>query len=134
MKFNSYPATSCTTFTYGEVEDYTVVITGNPAAPQFSLASAGVTEATIAEEATDIKLYPNPAQDNVTVEITVRENANGTINIYNIMGEKVMTLMKPLREGENKIDINTSLISKGVYLLEMDANGEIMRQKFTIAK
>jgi hypothetical protein len=77
MKYNAIP-TSCETFSYGEVEDYTVSITGTvdtqaPTAPT-NLAASGITQ-------TSANLSWTASTDNVGVtgyEVRVNGTLNGT--------------------------------------------------------
>jgi len=69
-----------------------------------------------------INIYPNPVQDNLTVE-----NGEGMITVFNTLGQKV-------RQFENQLDVlqlNVSDLNKGQYILHIQkTNGEIIARRF----
>ena len=100
MKYNGIP-TSCETFSYGQVEDYTVNITS---------------AARIDEAATSLayKLYPNPVKGDVLYISNL--SSDSTYRVYNMMGQEL---------GKGKIEndaINVSSLATGTYMLEV-SNG-----------
>ncbi len=79
----------------------------------------------------DINLYPNPANDNITIEFTI-ETA-GLITISNMLGEQVY--VGNATEGEQKININISNFTEGVYLCKLiDAENKSQTIKFNVIK
>jgi len=109
MKWDATP-TSCETFSYGEVEDYTVTI-GNTA--------KGISfETVIADEALgneaplfDANLYPNPAVS--TVNIALKDLRDATYSIYNTIGQVVL-------KGNTNRTINVSNLHNGIYTIEIN--------------
>ena len=70
----------------------------------------------------NIKMYPNPVKNTLTIE------ANSTIqkiSVYNILGQEVMA-MSPKN---NSATLQTSALQKGVYMLKTDLNGNIYTSK-----
>jgi Zn-dependent metalloprotease len=111
MKYNANP-TSCETFTYGEVEDYTVII-GNAAAHGFtegnSLASS------------DMTLYPNPAKH--TLNITLIDAVGKDYVIYNVMGQVV-------GKGTFTESLDVSSLQSGVYMVEVNTEANKIMKRF----
>ncbi len=108
LKYNAIPA-SCGSYTYGQVEDYTVNIT--------SVARGIETN----QESLSINLYPNPVQDILNIS-SVEENA--TYRVLNILGQEV---------AKGKIEngsISVSNINTGNYLLEVSSNGQTAIKRF----
>lgn len=97
-------------------------------------SSDGAIEAmdVVAEAA--LKLFPNPASDKLNVEFVSAAAGVATFTVYNLSGQQVLTTVSEAGEGVNTQSINTGSLSNGVYVLEISANGETQRQKFTIGK
>lgn len=133
MRYNSYATSSCGNYTYGEVEDYSVVITGNAQSPQ-GIEEGAVTAIENTSAMKSLVLYPNPASDQVTVEFESAKNGMMNYMLYNLVGEKIIMNSQSIREGINVITINTSQLNKGVYIFEMENEGVVQRQKFMISR
>jgi hypothetical protein len=65
-------------------------------------------------EAQALKVYPNPANGDVTIDIT----SNGSLSIYNLLGQLMMQL--PINTGKNYINISN--LNNGVYTIQIVAN------------
>ncbi len=131
MKYTSYATSSCATFASGEVEDYTINITGNPASPAME-GSPFMTDLFSKNNNANLVLFPNPANDFINLDFSATKEGLSDISIYNIIGQNVVKLNYMFVEGENLLRINTAELSKGIYLLEISISNEIIRQKFTI--
>ena len=110
MKYNGIP-TSCESFSYGQVEDYSINITASGAIAAEEM-TAGLVE-TI--ETSSFALYPNPVENELNVSFS---NSNGySYKISNTIGQQVIS-------GEisgNAIDV--SKLTTGFYIIELN-NGE----------
>ena len=112
MKYNANP-TSCETFTYGEVEDYTVVIG----------ASTRTAEATKALEAAGMQLYPNPASAEMTISFTVSGEASDVnLQMYDLMGRRVYQRTVSKVSGNHHEKIDVSSLEKGLYHVVISGN------------
>ncbi len=72
----------------------------------------------------DIKIYPNPAYDHLSVE-SATDLENGNVIIYNISGQKIIE--QSLTGKTN--DINTANLPIGVYIVKISANNQVIDQK-----
>lgn len=117
MKYNAAP-TSCETFTYGEVEDYTVNIGASaPVAPINAPAIANETNVF------DFDLYPNPVES--MLSIAMFDDRNVSYIIYNLNGQQIKA-GKVIQK-----DINVSDLASGLYILEVNDGQKTISKKFT---
>lgn len=101
MKYNASP-TSCETFSFGEVEDYTVNVVSSGREGEVEIEPI---------VSSSIKLYPNPVKDgNLFIS---SETVYSQFRIINVMGQVVQT--GTLSENT----VNVSSLTTGTYLLEL---------------
>jgi len=114
MKYNAIPA-ACGSYTYGQVEDYTVNIT---------LTAAGLTAENVTYSATetlDFNLYPNPTESRLNVSLS---DENATYEIVNYLGQEI-------KKGKlNQDGIDVSELNSGVYFLRVNSNQQSVSKKF----
>lgn len=105
MQYSSVPTSSCGSYTYGQVEDYTL-----------NIVSSGKGDLLGTKDLmTDIKLYPNPVRDILNVSNTTTED----YKIFD-MGGKLINSGK-LQRGS----VNVSSLIKGAYMIQI---GEISKR------
>jgi len=75
-------------------------------------------------------LFPNPTSDFVNVNINNKNITKFKLNIYNLMGTLVIT--KRFRHNYNQINIEN--LNSGVYIIEVNINGSVKKQKLIIEK
>lgn len=77
-------------------------------------------------------VYPNPAQDELTIELGERDFANDlTLQILDYTGRKVMDVDV---SGKNKLRINCSQLPNGIYLIHASDASQIYSTKFVISR
>ncbi|NNJ54823.1 MAG: T9SS type A sorting domain-containing protein, partial [Bacteroidia bacterium] len=74
-----------------------------------------------------IKIYPNPASDNVTISISDPSMGEGRINLTDINGRLVRSI--PLDKGRNLISIMLDDYPKGVYILKLTNSDQVSAVK-----
>ncbi len=116
MKYNTAPD-ACETFTYGEVEDYTI---------QIGTSSLAKTKNIVDTDVTDILLYPNPNKDGVLF-IEGFYSKKMSFTIINAMGQNITSDTVT----NNQIDV--SGLPNGVYMLKINAQKSITKM-FVIDK
>jgi hypothetical protein len=80
----------------------------------------------------ELKIYPNPAQDKISINLPVFENLAGLqLNIYNIQGQ--MLLQQNLIQNNTEIDI--SQLEQGIYVAKIRLeDGEVWQEKFVVVR
>lgn len=71
-------------------------------------------------------VYPNPANDYVTVEL--KNNDRAVIRIYNVMGQAVKSVVT----NEIKNNISTQELSAGMYIISVEQNGKRFNTKLSV--
>jgi len=110
MKFNSIP-TSCESFTYGQVEDYSV-----------NVIAATLANDEVAALQKNVNIYPNPVKE--VINIQSKASGEFTYQIINAAGQVVMT------GKTNSKAINAQRLTSGSYLLKIENNGITTTHKF----
>jgi photosystem II stability/assembly factor-like uncharacterized protein len=79
--------------------------------------------------------YPNPFNPYTTIEFEVPQNEYVKIEIYNMLGQKVKTMLdKEVESGKHKIEFNALGLSSGVYLYQLKAGEFINSKKMILLK
>lgn len=67
----------------------------------------------------DLKIFPNPASEQLTIQFDALKMEEFTISIYNVLGIKIKEEIFQAFPGENLIYTNVSNLSKGIYLVSL---------------
>lgn len=88
----------------------------------------GIEENTLSE----MKVYPNPAENIVNVTVSSKENTNANVTITNLMGQVVYTQNMSLVAGNNAIQLDVANYNAGVYVVNVKTNTGISSQKVIV--
>ncbi len=82
-----------------------------------------------------ISLYPNPAQNSTNVEYTLLNNTDLTIDVYNVMGQKVQSVATGNQvAGLHTMNLDASHLTNGLYFVTFTSNGEKTTKQLMIQK
>ncbi len=68
------------------------------------------------------KTYPNPAQNQVTIEFTLASNSNFILHIIDMKGQTVKTVTGNSEAGFKKIIVDVSDMQSGIYITNLIVN------------
>ena len=92
----------------------------------------------ICQDSEEIRIYPNPAQDYIKVDFTLKDPGSVEIFIYSLDGLLVRSsLKKNLMEGLNTIHLDINIgdannIHTGMYFCQLRSGEKILKGKFVI--
>lgn len=108
-------------------DNYIYVVKVTPA-----MEGWGVEEAEAVNPMTAVTVYPNPVVDKLNIRVNASQASTMSINVYNIMGQKVMEDNANIITGDNCTTLNTSSLSSGIYFVTVKANGFENTLKFIV--
>jgi hypothetical protein len=65
----------------------------------------------------EVNIYPNPASNNINLDILSKDNINGQVKITTILGQVILSKSINVIEGKNNISLNISNIPNGLYTI-----------------
>jgi hypothetical protein len=94
----------------------------------------GVTSLEENAEAGDrIEVMPNPADDETFLQLSVMESGQSRVTLTDLAGREVMLVLDGnLSAGNHRLMVNTSGLSSGMYLVNMNLNGKLLQQKLVV--
>jgi len=80
----------------------------------------------------NISLFPNPASTSSSLSITVDRPGAATYTLTDLTGQEIETGLMNLISGNNIKILNLKGFSKGIYLLNINFENEILTKKLII--
>lgn len=106
----------CSDFSIGTVDD---ISSNDSSIREFSLYPA----------------YPNPFNNSTIISFNLTNRTNVELNIYNITGQKIKTLInRQMETGFYKISWNADNYSSGIYFCEIKTRSNIKTEKLILLK
>lgn len=72
----------------------------------------------------NVRLYPNPATDNLLVTIPELTNANSTVSFIDLTG-RVISKSNVQFSSAGNVFVNTSALTAGIYIIKIESNNHI---------
>ena len=80
-----------------------------------------------------IKIYPNPSDDLLTIELQSENESEALIELYNTTGVKLKSIEQNVQIGSNKYQIDTKDLPAGIYLIRTSYADKLQTTTITIA-
>ena len=79
---------------------------------------------------------PNPVSSTATLSFAVKEKAQATVAVYDLLGRRVQTLYggTPTPGQQQRVQMNASTLPSGAYLLRLRAAGRTKTQRVTVLR
>ena len=87
----------------------------------------------IPESLTEFKIYPNPADSNITIEIPERPGVTWEIEVMDLLGRSVF-LFDEVSFSGIRMNINTSTLAAGTYYVRADSGDELLLESFVVMR
>ena len=79
--------------------------------------------------------YPNPFNPSTKIAYTIPETQFVTINIYNLLGEKIAVPVNEIKsQGRHILNFNGSKLASGIYLYQIETENFVKNQKMMLIK
>ena len=84
---------------------------------------------------TELKIYPNPAVDELLVNFSLAASSMVSIRLHNQIGSEVMSQEYGLQnEGQHQFKIDTAELSTGLYHLKIEVGTEVLTKKISVLR
>jgi hypothetical protein len=92
----------------------------------------------ISASPTEFKLhqnYPNPFNPSTEIAFTLKQAAQTTLSVFNLLGQKVATLVdKKLTHGQYQVTFDAVNLTSGVYFYELKTDNHVQVKKMMLMK
>ena len=87
---------------------------------------------TINKASAAVKLFPNPAKDEVAILLQLENREQVKIDIYDLTGKRVSSFEKTAEGGEQTIKMNTSNLANGEYFVKVSIAEKVNTLKLVV--
>ncbi len=97
--------------------------------------AVGVEEIEMPESYELSQNYPNPFNPTTNIKYSVVKAGNVNLTVYNILGQKVMTLVNDVEAaGTHQVKFDASKLTSGIYLYKIQVNDFVSVKKMMLVK
>lgn len=79
-----------------------------------------------------LKIFPNPTNQAVNIEIDGSSNTDATVSIYDLSGRLVFSNTYMILQGSNVVNVNVENLNKGTYLIKTQVDGKTYSNKLMV--
>lgn len=109
----------------------------NPVNTEYPQVFTGVDAEIPALDRVDMRVLPNPVNESATVRFSVPATMNVTVNVYDVIGNKVMSVLENyVTNGDGIFDVqlNTAALNSGAYYVQLQTSNGSTSYPFTVKK
>lgn len=81
-----------------------------------------------------VSVFPNPFNPTTQIKIQIKEKSYVTIEVYNLVGQQVMSEIRNGVQGEIVVPFNGSHLSSGTYFYQVSINDKVFKGKLNLVK
>lgn len=107
-------------------------IVGNPTFDDSILCTSFVSIKEKSKTLMNVHIYPNPSNNQITIEINSTLKEPAALKIINLLGEEVYCQPIPTTNNSYRQQLNVSNYGKGIYLLTLSTSVGLRTQKIVI--
>ena len=82
---------------------------------------------------TNLRIYPNPVKNDVTISFSSTESQQATLIIRSLTGDVMIKKPIALNTGENRTQFSMNRLSNGLYIVELVTNEKTFINKLTVS-
>lgn len=112
---------------------YAVEITKEGCSDTSSCYQVGTTSIQAKEAGNHVKIYPNPAKDELTIKTAFSKGENITIKLFSLFGKEI-SVLKTGRVTNHLNNFNLKDIASGTYLLKVTTKDAVITRKIILNK
>ncbi len=79
-----------------------------------------------------IMVYPNPADDQITIEWNGHGKSNATVKMYDLSGSLILESTMNRASSSEYLSIDVNDIPAGVYMIQTERDGQLQRERIVI--
>lgn len=84
-------------------------------------------------EVTDLEMFPNPADEDMTVRFDLEQSTQLQVGVYNALGQQVqLVAAENFAAGRQTLQVNTAELSNGVYFLRIRNTERESSRRFVV--
>lgn len=88
--------------------------------------------ALLSDRVSNLAVFPNPSNDVVKVNFDLKRSSHVTINVSDLNGKRLISVLKGKYNGNVTKEVNISELPQGVYLMNIEVDGKSATQKINV--
>lgn len=83
----------------------------------------------------NVSMYPNPAKNQLNIGYSLTNISDVHVGVFDLLGREVLSADAIDQQiGSQALQLNTTNINNGVYLVKLQAGGQTITRKVVIAR